>query len=98
MTGLNAFKEGKEGDTCSKVDYVIQMVKALVFLHGFFLFQNKKDSQATVEKWSSGGPEQLILVVHMVIGALESVSLSHTWGLRLKVAFSVLRFSIHLCY
>lgn len=70
----------------------------LVFLHGFFLFQHKKDSLARVEKWSPDSPEQLILVVHMVIGALVSVRPFHAWGLRLKVAFSVLRFSIHLCY
>lgn len=37
-------------------------------------------------EWESdpSGPEQLILVVHTVIGALESVSLSHAWGLRLR--------------
>ena len=32
-------------------------------------------------------PEQLILAVHTVIEALESVSLSHAWGLRLRWHF-----------
>ena len=85
---------GKQGDTCLKGDYFQavkkkkkQKKKTLVFLHGFFSFQNKQDSQSTVGKWSSHGPEQLILVVHTVIGSLESVSLSHAWGLRLRWHF-----------
>ena len=67
--------------------------KNLVFLHGFFLFQNKQDSQSRVGKWSSHGLEQLILVVHTVVGSLESVSLSHAWGLRLRWHFQLSGFS-----
>lgn len=52
-----------------------------------FLFQNKKDSQAWVGTWSSDRPEQLTLVVYVVIGALVSGSLSHIWGLWLRWHF-----------
>lgn len=60
MKGLNAFNEEKNGKTgrhLLKGKLCFQMVKKtktktqkLIFLHGFFLFQDKKDSLARVEK------------------------------------------------
>lgn len=52
-----------------------------------FYFKIKRIHKPEWEKWCSDGPEQLILVVHTVIGTLESVSLSHAWRLRLRWHF-----------